>query len=335
MPLTIYRRGKIWHYRGHVAGRRLRGSTGSANKEVAQQVAASIESKQWKGHLNGPSAVLTFAQAAILYRKAGKPTRFLDKVEDYWKDTIVKDITAGAIRAGAKTVYPRAMASTRNRQFIVATQAIINHAAESELCPHVRVKRFPIDRKLKEPVTIEWVKAFMAASTPHLGALALFMLLTGARVSEALAVGRDDLDLTKRTVLIKQTKLGNERRAHLPPPLVVALANIQEVKGRPLFWYEHRSNLVRAWRAACKRAGIKVLSPHSCRHGFATALLHKGIDPVTVAKLGGWKSPQHVFATYGHARDDLTLTDIISDTPVTQHQHRSTTKARKSGTSII
>ena len=197
------------------------------------------------------------------------------------------------------------------------------------------MKRFPIDRKLKEPVTIEWVKAFMAASTPHLGALALFMLLTGARVSEALAVGRDDLDLTKRTVLIKQTKLGNERRAHLPPPLVVALANIQEVKGRPLFWYEHRSNLVRAWRAACKRAGIKVLSPHSCRHGFATALLHKGIDPVTVAKLGGWKSPQHVFATYGHARDDLTLTDIISDTPVTQHQHRSTTKARKSGTSII
>lgn len=333
MPLTIYKRGKIWHYRGHVAGRRLRGSTGSANKEIAQQVAASIEGKQWKGHLNGPSAVLTFAQAAILYRKAGKPTRFLDKVEDYWKDTIVKDMSSGAIRAGATTVYPKAAASTKNRQFIVPTQAIINHAADSELCPIVRVKRFKGESKIKEPATLEWVQAFMKACTPHLGALALFMFLTGARVSEALAVERDDLDFAKKTVLIKQTKQGNERKAHLPQMLIVALANVARAANRPVFWYEHRSNLIRVWRAACKRAGIKVLSPHSCRHGFATALLHRGIDPITVAKLGGWKSPQHVFSTYGHAREDLTLTDIITDAPVTQPTPRKATKARKSGAS--
>lgn len=333
MPLTIYRRGKIWHYRGHVAGRRLRGSTGSANKEIAQQVAASIESKYWKGHLNGPSAVLTFAQAAILYRKAGKPTRFLDKVEDYWKDALIKDIKAGAIKTAALAAYPKAMASTRNRQFIVPTQAIINHAAESELCSHIRVKRFKIDSKIKEPVTLEWVTAFMKHSTPHLGALALFMFFTGARVSEALAVERSDLDFKARTVLIRQSKQGSERKANLPHSLIVALANIPEVRERPLFWYTHRANIVRVWRAACKRAGIKVLSPHSCRHGFATALLHRGIDPITVAKLGGWKSAQHVFSTYGHAREDLTLTDIIADAPVTQRATKVTTKARKSGAS--
>ncbi|TIP13235.1 MAG: site-specific integrase, partial [Mesorhizobium sp.] len=59
-------------------------------------------------------------------------------------------------------------------------------------------------------------------------------------------------------------------------------------------------------------------SYHACRHGFATALLHRRIDPITVAKLGGWKSAQHVFQTYGHAMDDDTLADIITDTPVTQ-----------------
>lgn len=333
MPLTIYRRGKIWHYRGQVAGRRLRGSTGSSDKGIAQQVAASIENKHWKGHLNGPAAVLTFAQAAILYRKSGRPTRFLEKVEDYWKDALVKDITAGAVRTAAIAAYPKAMASTRNRQFIVPTQAIINHAAESELCPYIKIRRFKIDTKIKEPVTLEWVTAFMEHSTPHLGALALFMFLTGARVSEALAVERDDLDLARKTVLIRQSKQSSERKAHLPQSLVVALANIPKTNWRPLFWYTHRANIVRVWRAACKRAGIKVLSPHSCRHGFATALLHRGIDPITVAKLGGWKSAQHVFSTYGHAREDLTLTDVIADTPVTQRRRQIATKPRKSGVS--
>ena len=41
----------------------------------------------------------------------------------------------------------------------------------------------------KEPATWEWVQAFMAATEdpmrcPHLGALACFMFLTGARISE-------------------------------------------------------------------------------------------------------------------------------------------------------
>src|SRR5690606_32916451 len=38
----------------------------------------------------------------------------------------------------------------------------------------------------------------------------------------------------------------------------------------------------------------------------------------TVAKLGGWKSAQHVFQTYGHAMDDDTLADLITDTPATR-----------------
>ena len=38
------------------------------------------------------------------------------------------------------------------------------------------------------PATWAWVQSFMAVASPHLGALACFMFLTGARISEALAV---------------------------------------------------------------------------------------------------------------------------------------------------
>lgn len=252
-----------------------------------------------------------FSQAALLYRSAEKATRFLAKVEDYWRDMPVKLINSGAVRQAAIDLFPDACAATRNRQAIIPTQAIINHAAELEKCHHLKVKRFPVETKERTPATWEWVQAFMAYSSPHLGALACFMFLTGARISEALAVTWNDVELGAGKALIRQTKIGAERRAHLPPPLVAALANIPHRVGK-VFRYSTASTAKFPWRNAIKRAGIAELSFHACRHGFATAALHAGIDPVTVAKRGGWKSPQHVFATYGHAMDDETVTDRIT-----------------------
>ena len=76
-----------------------------------------------------------------------------------------------------------------------------------------------------------------------------------------------------------------------------------------------------------------VLSFHSCRNGFATALLQAGVDPVTVAKLGGWKNVRHLFETYGHANDDATLTDKISGTDLTQPTHPISRKSHTIRTS--
>ena len=308
MPLKVYKRGQVYHYRGKVAGRRLRGTTGTSSKEIAQQVANRKEAEAFQRDLNGPEAVLRFSDAALFYRKAGKSDRFLTRIEDYWKDTLIKDITAGSIRQSALEIYPSACDATRNRQVIVPTQAVINHCAESEMCPIIRVRRFKFDTKVKIPATWEWIEAFAANNKPQIGALAMFMFLTGARISEALAVTWKDIDLRAQTVLIKQTKIGAERTAHLPPVLMVKIANLSR-DGRP-FKYRNRGLLVSVWRNARKRAMIEVLSPHSCRHGFATAMLRAGFDPVTVAKRGGWKTPRHVFETYGHAIEDITITGL-------------------------
>lgn len=314
MPLRIYKRpgSDYWHYRGTVDGRRLRGSCQTKDKATAERVAHRLEGKAWKRSLDGPGAVLTFAKAASLYRSAGKATRYLTKIENHWKNALVSSMTPGAIRQSALTLYPHAAGATRNRQVIVPTQAIINHAAEAELCPRIRVKRFPVIKKEKTPATWIWVEAFSSASSPTHGALAKFMFLTGARISEALSVEWSDVDLSLSRVLIRQTKIGAERYSHLPAPLVAALANIPGKREGKVFRYRSRKTLKPSWDKAAIKAGIQRLTPHSCRHGFATAMLRAGVDPVTVAKLGGWKSPAHLFATYGHALDDLTLTDRIA-----------------------
>jgi integrase len=179
----------------------------------------------------------------MMYRAAATSTRFLDTVEDYWKDAPIRSITPGAVRQAAIALYPHASGATRNRQVIVPTQAVVNQAASLEKCRPLKVERFAVVKREKEPATWEWVQAFMAHANPHLGALACFMFLTGARITEALSLTWADTSLTDRRALIRQTKIGSERRAHLPPPLVAAIANIpsnRDPDGVPLLVQGYR-----------------------------------------------------------------------------------------------
>lgn len=322
MPIKIFRRkgSNIWQYRGTLAGHRLRGSTGAASREIANRIASEIENRYWKRHLDGPEDTLTFPKAVASYLKAGKSERFVWKLEDYWKDTKVKDMTAGAIRQSAIDLYPKVSGATWNRCVIVPTQAIINHCAELEQCPIIRVKRFPFERKVKKPITLEWLDTFCAHADPQIGALATFMFATGCRIAEALRVQWEDIDFQKRTVLIRKTKNKHQRLPHMPQRLLLALANLPRDRKPFDTAYTTARDI---WRRTAETAGIAPLTFHSCRHGFATKLLHDGIDVVTVAKLGGWESPQQVLATYGHAKDDPKITDGLFDADLTHPDSRA------------
>lgn len=324
MPHTIYRRGEIWHYRGTVAGRRLRGTCGTADKGLAQRIAAEAESREWKRHLDGPAAHVTFAQAAIAYRSAEKSTRFLTKVEDHWRDTRLTDITAGAIRQSAILLCPKGKGATRNRQVIVPTCAIINHAAKLGWCSAIKPDRFDVDAKTKGYATAEWVEAFAAQARAdglhNTAALALFMFGTAARLGEAVRLTWGDVDLNRRRAVLTGMKPKPwAREAHLPPPVLAALANIKSNR-KPdhlVFGYAGGGSVKYTWDNVVKRAGIERLTPHSCRHGFATAALRAGLDPKTVAKLGGWKDVATVMRFYAHAREDATLSDaVFGNSPV-------------------
>lgn len=316
MSLNLYRRKGIWHYRGTIGPtgnrRKLRGSCKTSDRDTAARQIAEIEVRVWQGHFDGPGAILTFAQAALKYRAAGKSVRFLKPVAGYFKDMAVKDITPGMVRNMALSLFPKNSGASMNRRAIVTTQAVINFCADLDLCSPIRVKRFKVETKAKEPATLPWVTAFRAHSSPRLGAFALFMFLTGSRPSEALSVIRArDLNLQAGTCIIRQTKTNTERTAHLPAPLVVALANLPAEPGRPLFGYDNLDAVRDGWDAAIARAVIQRLTPHCCRHGFATELLRAGVDVITVAWLGGWQSPEQVLKTYGHAVKDRSLTNRL------------------------
>jgi integrase len=311
--LTLYKRGKVYWLRGSVAGRRIHKSCGTADRETADQIRTHTEAREWKGRLFGAESVLTFGSAAHLYITAGKSTRFLLPILELFRDTPVKEMKPGMIRQASVTLYPHAGPATRNRQVISPTQAVINHAAEAGLCQPIRVKRFKVQRAEKPPVSLQWVEAFALSAQPRVAALAWFMFLTGARISNAIKLGWADVDLSTGAAILRKPKGQDDVRVHLPPMLVAMLANLEGSKEpwQKVFGYKSRQSVMRAWTSAIERAGIARLTPHACRHGFATGLLREGIDPVTVAHLGHWKSPRHVYETYGHALKDRSLTERL------------------------
>lgn len=156
---------------------------------------------------------------------------------------------------------------------------------------------------------------------PHLGALCLFMFATAARVGESRNLMWGDVDISAATVELHLFKPSPwTRTAHLPPDVVAALANFPSNRNSDerVFGYAGRGSVRGPWNNVIKRAQIERLTPHCCRHGFATSMLHLGFGPKTVAERGGWKDATTVLRTYAHAMKDKTATNALFYTKLTQ-----------------
>jgi integrase/recombinase XerD len=136
-------------------------------------------------------------------------------------------------------------------------------------------------------------------------ALLELLYATGARISEAVGLAVDDLDLTDRTALLAG-KGGKQRRVPLGSYAARAVeAYLVQVRpelaaagrGTPALFLNSRGGPLSrqsAWlvlRSAAERAGLAAgISPHTLRHSFATHLMDGGADVRVVQELLGHSS---------------------------------------------
>jgi hypothetical protein len=71
-------------------------------------------------------------------------------------------------------------------------------------------------------------------------------------------------------------------------------------EGTPL---EHRNVTRRGFEPAVARAGIENVTFHDMRHAFASRMIARGIEPVTLAKLMGHEDIRETLNTYSHLWD--------------------------------
>jgi integrase/recombinase XerD len=131
-------------------------------------------------------------------------------------------------------------------------------------------------------------------------AFCLTLFYTGCRISEALGVTAERIDLSQKCVVfetLKRRRRGVFRAVPIPESLAVLLGELQ-TKARPsaCVWKSSRPTAYRLIKQCMDDAGVRggMASPKGLRHGFAIACIAKNI-PLTVIQK--W---------LGHARLETT-----------------------------
>jgi integrase len=138
-------------------------------------------------------------------------------------------------------------------------------------------------------------------------AVTRFLVLTGWRSGEALSLRWSDVDLTRRTVTLADTKTGRSIR-----PLSHAACDLlrdPKVTGDLVFPPSHgtRMSYRGFWLRIAKLGGLPVgVTPHVLRHSFASLAADLGYSEPTIAALVGHKG-HTVTSRYMHAADALLL----------------------------
>jgi integrase len=102
------------------------------------------------------------------------------------------------------------------------------------------------------------------------------------------------------TVQAAYAKSGKTRSVPLNRPLRAALTALHERAPKGAEYVFARSggdpyrSIRTTFQTACRKAGLKDVTPHVLRHTFASRLAMAGVDPRTIQELGGWSSLEMV-----------------------------------------
>ncbi|CAM5769973.1 site-specific integrase [Bosea minatitlanensis] len=223
-----------------------------------------------------------------------------------------------AIDTCAKALYPKGKSSTLIRQVYTPVSAVMQHAAARGMCTPITIERPSPPKGKTRWLTVEEAGRLVAACSDHLRPVVLLMLYTGARVSEALYLDWAQVNLAAGSVVYLDTKNGEDRGVPLHPALIAALSRSNRREG-PVFLshkgvpYEEKAGeggqIKTAFQGATRRAGLGKwvdtkkkdkdgkpvlqwttdVTPHTCRHTWATWHYAAHRDIRQLMELGGWK----------------------------------------------
>lgn len=244
-------------------------------------------------------------------------------IEDMEAADVVNDLA----RAKAKG-YSATVVNTRRSLF----QMIFDHAIIKGVIKYNPAKAVKLPKGLKRGKRTAPTKEQMALIFQNVGApfglFPFFLLCTGLRKSEALALDWNDIDLKKKEITITKSldyTVGAKPKVKSPktqagvrtvPIIDILLPHLKKGIG-PVFpcpkstrggqggGYMTERAYEGAWLRYCQSVGLMdgekpAITAHNLRHGTATLLFENGVDELTTQKI------------LGHSRIEITR-EIYTD----------------------
>ena len=259
------------------------------------------------------------------------------------EDTSVDRLTAPY--CNGRITPPGARASLRNER-ITRLKALVRWGARQGYIKEVSwimgLDRYP-DREATERRQVKYLEKEEISSVlngmgeKHWRLLTQFLLLTGLRAGEALALERKDINLEEKTIKISKTwastigqlsptpktEAGN-RVISVQEELIVIIKNILNYFSAVRASYKVRSKLLfhnekgeymslrayeKYFRSVCRRTIGRPLTPHSLRHTHTAQLAAAGVPLETIARRLGHTDSGVTKRIYMHVTQDLARQD--------------------------
>lgn len=259
-----------------------------------------------------PKDAPTFLSAAVAYLEDAGATRGLHKLIEHFGTKPLAEIDQDAIDEAARTLYPNVKPITRNGYVYTPVSAVLHHAGVE-----ITVRR-PKGYKgtartlfLLPPDAFAIIRAADHVDA-EMGRLLRFLLYTGCRIGEALALKWEHVSLADRLAYIETSKNDDPQTVKLRQELCDLLQQHQKASGKVFRFHQggHRNFLfLNSKVTACGLPAIKRPKPgermeippyryswvtfHAFCHTWATWMRrYGGADVLGLVATGRWRDPR-------------------------------------------
>jgi integrase len=322
--VALYKRGNSWWMNFWFDGRHIQKSTKCKNKRDAEVVERAYQTQLAKGEvgIEPKRKAPTFQQAIKDYlvflevEHASKRNTFRRYENDakvllrYFGDTPVDKITTEMVdkfklwrsnQKGEKTKRKLEPATINHEIYFL--KMLCKRLLDLEVLsknPSSKLKCLEVENEHTRTLSKEERQLYLLACTQPLQDVAILMLETGMRPSEVLNLLRNDVDIEKGVLFVREGKTKSARRKiPLSQQALRVLAKRTSIEVDCLFPNQNITKLNYAHLKAVSRAGILAFRLYDLRHTFATLHVENDTDVVTLASLLGHKDLKMIMR-YAH-----------------------------------
>jgi integrase len=316
--MSLRKRGGIWWIDiRSPQGERIRRTTETANKALAQEFHDRIKVELWRIDKLDVKPKHTWNDAVVRWLKetSHKATTKEDVGKLRFLDRYLRDKDLNAInRALIDHVTQEKLAPGHRNATVNRTLELLRAVLRKCVNEWEWLDRAPYVRMLKEPtrrirfLTQDEARRLLGELPAHLADMATFSLATGLRASNVTGLEWSQVDEERKLCWV-HPDLAKARRAIAVPLNGEALAIVQRQKGiHATHVFSFRGKPIvqvstKAWYGALKRAGIQNFRWHDLRHTWASWHVQNGTPLFVLQELGGWESVEMV-RRYAHLAAD-------------------------------
>ena len=300
-----------WYYKFTIKGKTVYRSTGTRDKEKAQQIADKVKAQSWD-QLNLDVKPRYLWQDAVIRWMSETEKRSIetDKYHLKWlrkhlDGVYLDEIDKNKIESIIHTKLKEA-GTTRVNRTTGLIGSILNKANKEwnwiNGVPHIR--KFQEKGKRLRWLTHDEANHLLTELPEHTKAMAIFTLATGLREANVTHLEWSQIDMQNKIAWIysDQSKSGKTIRVPLNQDAINVLR--QQIGKHILRVFTYRDRPIgkvgtKCWRAALKRADIENFTWHGLRHTWASWHIQSGTPLNVLQELGGWSSYEMV-QRYAH-----------------------------------